>query len=1000
MVRPLRKPAHLSTPTRLATKSVTNMNSNRILTLAACAAIATATLAQNPTPYPQGTLNAPAGTLRSAGASVAAAGDVNGDGVQDLVAGFPHQGIEASDAGSDQLPSPNFAGTSGFHVWSPATGAIVRTIVDAGYGLRGFAIANLGDVDGDGRPDHAVSDPIYGVGGSTYRAGRVDAYSGATGSVIWSAIGPVVQGHSGVSLARIADVDNDGRADLLVGSIGTQTVAGRVYVLSGASGQILRTHLGAPPDTLGWSGSDVGDVDGDNVSDYAAGAPYAMPLSPPASHVRIWSGATGALIRTITSPVGQDRFGRAIAPAGDLDGDNVPDLFVGAPGNFLAGRAYAISGATGAVLTNMTRNVVSDRFGWSLAAIGDKDGDGKADVALGTRMGIVEVRSGATGGVLYVQSGLLGYPAQSTIVMRPTAVGDLNADGSIDAAIGSINTAANGVLVVFTSIFPHATLAGDDGQAVVSDVAALGDLDGDGLREIAISNAIANTQPLVTAGTVRIWSPGAGAYIGQLTGGASYQGFGQNVATLADVNNDGVEDFLVSSLGGGSESVTCHSGATGQALYTTVPPVSGGAFGYFMTTLGDIDLDGFRDFAVGAPYTAVAGQSTTGRIYVCSGANGSIIHTVDGVAPGGFFGGRIADVGDATNDSVPDLIVGAPYATFAGISFAGAAHVVSGFTGTIVRTHVGTGPGIACGNGVAGLADLDGDLIPDYAVASPANTYSGAAAPGPVIIYSGATASVIRSIGPSPIPPGLSVNDFFGHGLANAGDLDGDGKSDLLLGAVPYVGVGPQHEVHAYSGATGALIAREFGPGPFQPWRPAAHACGFDLTGDGVPDWVSVNYPSSPVAATANARIVSRAGLPFGVMNIGAGCINAGLPPVLQTAGGGIYSQYGNPVFELLVSRAAPNQNGILVGGASNTLWNGNALPLDLTAYGMAGCSLYASIDAAIPFVTTAKGVYGFPAPVPMNPALAGTTGYVQAFLFSAGGAPIAATNGLAIVVQ
>src|SRR5262249_52008266 len=151
-----------------------------------------------------------------------------------------------------------------------------------------------------------------------------------------------------------------------------------------------------------------------------------------------------------------------------------------------AGHVYAISGANGAVLLDATRNVGGDRFGWSLCAIGDRNGDGKTDFAVGTCWGLLEVRSGAYGGLLSGQGGLLPPPQINGSIMRPFLIGDVNGDGLVDAAIGSPDTAENGVLTVFISVVPGVTLFGDDGLNFTDAVAVLGDLDGDGIRDLAL----------------------------------------------------------------------------------------------------------------------------------------------------------------------------------------------------------------------------------------------------------------------------------------------------------------------------------------------------------------------------------------------------------------------------------------------------------------------------------------------------------------------------------
>ena len=86
--------------------------------------------------------------------------------------------------------------------------------------------------------------------------------------------------------------------------------------------------------------------------------------------------------------------------------------------------------------------------------------------------------------------------------------------------------------------------------------------------------------------------------------------------------------------------------------------------------------------------------------------------------------------------------------------------------------------------------------------------------------------------------------------------------------------------------------------------------------------------------------------------------------------------------------------------GVSNSIFNGQPLPLDLSIFGLAGCFLYNSADLLIPFIATQDGLFGLPKPLPANPALAGMTTHYQAFLVDAIGAVVTSSNGLTLVVQ
>jgi hypothetical protein len=137
----------------------------------------------------------------------------------------------------------------------------------------------------------------------------------------------------------------------------------------------------------------VGDIDGDGVPDLAAGAPYQNVAGQgDQGQVFLFSGATGARLRTLNDPVPQAGayFGLALAGGGDIDGDGVPDVAVGAPGQEVAGQAgqgqvFVFSGASGQLVLTLTKPSPQAQagFGWTLAGVGDVDGDGIPDLAVG-----------------------------------------------------------------------------------------------------------------------------------------------------------------------------------------------------------------------------------------------------------------------------------------------------------------------------------------------------------------------------------------------------------------------------------------------------------------------------------------------------------------------------------------------------------------------------------------------------------------------------------------
>ncbi len=311
------------------------------------------------------------------GKSLAALGDVDGDGVPDFASGVGRWG---------QPPRVD--------VRSGADGSRLLLFAPQSNSQDfGDALAGPGDVDGDGVPDVAVGDPSFPDPFGGAYGGRVTLHSGATGLVLWETSG-VAGDHFGSSMAAVPDVDGDGVGDLLVGAIwaepsGVGAWEGRADLVSGSTGAVLHSY--APGVANAWFGAAVcalGDVDGDGIADHAVSGTFASPPGlDEAGMVWVFSGASHTLLWTASGDFDFSDFGFALADAGDVDGDGLSDLLVGAPGrptsgNF-GGQAHLFSGADGGRLWNLVGPGWGSRFGASLLGLGDGDGDGWPEVVVG-----------------------------------------------------------------------------------------------------------------------------------------------------------------------------------------------------------------------------------------------------------------------------------------------------------------------------------------------------------------------------------------------------------------------------------------------------------------------------------------------------------------------------------------------------------------------------------------------------------------------------------------
>lgn len=374
-------------------------------------------------------------------------------------------------------------------------------------------------------------------------------------------------------------------------------------------------------DRFGVAMAGLGDIDGDGYDDYAVGA--STESSGPfvdSGLIHVYSGAHGGELYRVPGPYGQGKYGEAIANVGDIDGDGIDDLLVGAPdGGYLVsppGPGYADlrSGANGNYIRNHIGSAMKDRFGGAVTGLGDVDNDGVPDYAIGARgydpgllqdAGAVFVYSGATGNLLYQVNGTADFAHFGRSL---AAVGDITGDGRSEWAAGAPEAPRTGVggNVGYVQVCNGANGASlwlwqgvrvDDRYG--NAVAGLADQNGDGVREIVVGASRASTALSSALGAVFVYSGQTGAQLRRINGPSSGSRFGDWVGSVSDRNGDGKRDLAVGMPANGQ--VLFHDALTGFLLGSLSAPNGEPAFGAEAAEVGDLDGDGKPEFLVGAP---------------------------------------------------------------------------------------------------------------------------------------------------------------------------------------------------------------------------------------------------------------------------------------------------------------------------------------------------------------------------------------------------------------
>ena len=397
----------------------------------------------------------------------------------------------------------------------------------------------------------------------------------------------------GWSVADAGDVNNDGWGDVIVGIPWDDdhgSMSGSARVISGADGSTLYTVHGAwEEDLFGWSVAGAGNVDGDAHDDFIVGAPENDGSGWNAGAAVVFSGIDGSVIYTLEGDSWGDRFGWSVSGAGDVNGDGRDDLIVGAPeddNNDLlnSGSARVYSGATGNPL--FTRNGTSeeDYFGISVSGAGDVTGDGMADVVVGAywadhngeHAGSVRVYRGPNG---IIEHTFFGDDAHDWFGESVSGAGDVNDDGHDDIIVGARyddnNGDASGSAKVFsgdTGALLYSFLGDSPGDWFGRSVGGVGDLDGDGHDDLIVG-ADQDDNNGVDSGSLRLLSGRTGEIFYTVSGEDPGDALGFAVSRGGDVNGDGIPDFV-----GGAPRDDDNGGSAGSVLILGGPRPPGALF--------------------------------------------------------------------------------------------------------------------------------------------------------------------------------------------------------------------------------------------------------------------------------------------------------------------------------------------------------------------------------------------------------------------------------------
>ena len=905
------------------------------------------------------------------GAAVAGAGDVNGDGYDDVIVGAFTYDAGQSDEGAAFI-FPGSASGIGFK--NPASTGVTRLESDQVDAYLGSSVAGAGDVNGDGYDDVIVGAWAYDAGESDEGAAFVflggasgipNNHPGTAGAQIES---DLALANLGYSVAGAGDLNGDGYDDVIVGApyyALAPVVGGAAFVYLGGAAGIVGGGPGAADtqlaseklayDGFGISVAGAGDVNGDGYGDVIVGADgfddaefnegAAFVFHGSASGIPDATTATAATQLESNQAGGQ--LGASVAGAGDVNGDGFADVIVGAAWYdnpmdaegaafvFLGSPTGVADGHPATAFAQVESNQVGARFGTSVGGAGDVDGDGFADLIIGAYLydaGIVDegaafVYFGGADGIsdgtpATADSLLESDQINASFGTRVAGAGDVNGDGfddvivaseSYDAGVYGLGAAfvfkgsANGIVDATPATAATQLVSDMPGVGLgYATVAGAGDVNGDGYGDVIVGSSVYPVGPSVNGAAFLYYGAATGFADGNIVspvakfesdlGGSA---FGSVVAGAGDVNGDGYADVLVGDylysageplegavfllLGSASGIASGNPATPGVSQFESNVALAN--FGSVVAPAGDVDGDGYSDIIIAGRGGAIILRGGAAGIpsgpYLRYGA--AVLYSSLG---DDSLGGSAAGAGDVDGDGFDDVILGS--------TFYGEAYVVPGYLiaaypeGVTIPTPLGSPvttiqsdqSGSYFGWSVASAGDVNGDGYADVVVGAP--DYIASPSPfivGATFVFHGSASGIATDPASSVIAAYTPIqpNPGFGHWVSGAGDVDGDSYADVIVGAPSYrpqagqTNAGSAFVYRGNGGAPGRLArARQWradGSGlPVQPGGAVSPATGFITS-------LEVSHPDGAGRVRAEFE-VCRSGLPFG----DAACATASSP--------------------------------------------------------------------------------------------------------------------------